>query len=92
MIRVVCGLLLCAFIVPSVPAMAHPGRLNEDGCHFVRRDFVYKSGKVMRKGEYHCHRGLVGKPIILDGHEVLAERGDEHRNDESDTREGEQSP
>ena len=84
--------LLASVLLSGSPAASHPGRLNAEGCHTVRKDFTYTSGKVMRKGEYHCHRGLVGKPIILDGHEVLAERGDEHRDDESETREGEQSP
>ena len=68
------------------PGSSHPGRLDAAGCHTVRKPggFVYKSGKVAPEGQYHCHRALVGKPIVLDGLEVLGERGDERQ--EEDTR------
>ena len=61
------------------PAASHPGRLDAQGCHTVRKPggFTYKSGKVAPEGQYHCHRALVGKPIVLDGLEVLGERGDD---------------
>lgn len=66
------------------PAAGHPGRLDAQGCHTVRKPggFTYKSGKVAPQGEYHCHRALVGKPMVLDGLEVLGERGDEQRDEE----------
>jgi hypothetical protein len=32
--------------VPLLPAQAHPGGLNAEGCHTNRKT-----------GEYHCHRG-----------------------------------
>lgn len=44
--------------------------------------FTYKSGRLAPEGQYHCHRGLVGKPIILDGLEVLGERGDQDREED----------
>ena len=74
-------LLFVSLVVPGL-APAHPGRLNKDGCHHVRKDFTYQSGKVVRKGEYHCHRLLVGKPAILDGSEILADRGDNEKDEE----------
>mgnify|MGYP001570173108 CR=1 FL=1 len=83
------ALILLVFLPLSV--LAHPGRLNEDGCHHVRKDFTYKSGKVVRKGEYHCHRLLVGKPAVLDGSEVLGDKGDDQREDDGRDQE-DQSP
>ena len=72
-------------LLPGV-APAHPGRLDKSGCHHVRKDFTYKSGKVVRRGEYHCHRLLTGErlvpAIILDGREVLMDdRRDVERDD-----------
>jgi hypothetical protein len=32
--------------VPALPALAHPGGLNAEGCHDNRKT-----------GDYHCHRG-----------------------------------
>ena len=83
--------LLASVLLSGSPAASHPGRLNAEGCHTVRKDFTYTSGKVMRKGEYHCHRLLVGKPAILDGSEILAERGD-HEKDDEEERMQEESP
>ena len=74
-------LLFVSLLAPGL-APAHPGRLNKDGCHHVRKDFTYKSGKLIRRGEYHCHRLLVGKPAILDGSEILADRGDNEKDEE----------
>lgn len=85
--------LILAILLVFLPAgsgVAHPGRLDKDGCHHVRKDFTYKSGKIVRKGDYHCHRLLIGKPAILDGREILAERGDNEKDDEEETQE--QSP
>lgn len=78
-------------ILAVLPAIgdAHPGRLNKEGCHHVRKDFIYKSGKIMKKGEYHCHRLLRGLPAILDGSEVLADRGDDQQDDEKDRKDAE---
>ena len=46
--------LMVAFLVvlePSVPAIAHPGGLNAEGCHNNRKT-----------GGYHCHRGSSASP------------------------------
>lgn len=87
------GLIIMAAVMLSPMAGdAHPGRLNQDGCHNVRKDFTYKSGKVVRKGDYHCHRLLVGKPAVLDGKEVLADRGDDQKDDEEERGEEIQAP
>ena len=68
------------------PAASHPGRLDQAGCHTVRKPggFTYKSGKVAPQGEFHCHRALIGKPAVLDGLEVLGERGDEARDEDDE--------
>lgn len=75
---------------------AHPGRLDADGCHHVRKDFNYTSGHVARRGEYHCHRLLTGMPlapaIILDGREVLMEDRSDVERDEPDRPEESESP
>jgi hypothetical protein len=49
--------LLCA-LGGGTLALAHPGRLDATGCHIVRRDFRYADGRVLPKGERHCHRPL----------------------------------
>ena len=82
--RVLGLIILVAVTLSPITGETHPGRLNQDGCHHVRKDFIYKSGKVVRKGEYHCHRLLVGKPAVLDGSEVLAERGDDQKDEEEE--------
>lgn len=40
-------LVLCALSTTSLPAVAHPGGLNAEGCHNNRKT-----------GDYHCHRGV----------------------------------
>lgn len=37
--------------VPTIPATAHPGGLNSEGCHNNRKT-----------GGYHCHRGPSSSP------------------------------
>lgn len=71
------------------PRLAHPGRLGKDGCHTVRKRFCYQNGRCVEPGEYHCHRALIGKPIVLDGLEVLGERGDDQQDEEQERRERE---
>jgi len=40
-------------------AIAHPGRLDKDGCHDVRQRYVSpKSQVVLDAGTRHCHRRL----------------------------------
>ena len=78
-------LMVLLLLVIPVGVNAHPGRLDKDGCHHVRKDFIYKSGKVAPKGEYHCHRLLGGHGgTILDGREVLM---DDRRDIERDQEE-----
>ena len=40
------ALALISWGLPTVPAMAHGGGLNSEGCHNNRKT-----------GDYHCHRG-----------------------------------
>ena len=91
-------LLIALIILIPTAGWAHPGRLDKTGCHHVRKDFVYKSGKVAKRGERHCHRLLTGEKlpwaIILDGTEVLMDdRKDVERDEEeSDRPEERESP
>ena len=89
--RRVLGLTLLASLLLAGSLAAHPGRLDQTGCHTVRKDFTYKSGKVVRRGEVHCHRLLTGerlKPaIILDGREVLMDSRRDIERDEDDDKE-----
>lgn len=62
-------LLALALVLPGV-ANAHPGRLGKDGCHVVRAEYR-QDGRVLQKGERHCHRPL--GEMRLDGRERLDE-------------------
>jgi hypothetical protein len=66
--------IILALIWP-VLAYAHPGRLDEDGCHEVHEDYEYDSGKVLKKGTHHCHRPL--DKMRLDGKEQLDDPKDQ---------------
>ena len=90
--RRVLGLALLGGLLIVGALEAHPGRLDATGCHTVRKDFVYKSGKVVRRGEVHCHRLLTGErlrpAIILDGREVLMDsRRDIERDEDTEPKE-----
>lgn len=76
-------LVLLVLLWPGL-GQAHPGRLNAEGCHHVRKDFVYKSGKVAPKGQYHCHRAAIGQPMKLDGLEVLMDDPRDVQDDKDD--------
>ena len=74
MIRLVVLLLLLA-----APAGAHPGRLDQTGCHTVRHDYRYKSsGEVLPAGSRHCHRRL-DQGMKADGSERLRDEGEERQ-------------
>ena len=62
------------FLALSANAFAHPGRLDAEGCHEVHEDYEYESGKVLKKGTRHCHRGF--GEIKLDGKELLEDPKD----------------
>ena len=68
-----CVLAALMLLLCSGGAAAHPGRLDAEGCHHVRKDFRYASGRIAKAGEFHCHRLVTGKPMVLDGREVLME-------------------
>ncbi len=44
------ALVLVAVALPALPAFAHGGGLNSDGCH-----------TNSRTSDYHCHRHLRGR-------------------------------
>jgi len=67
-------MVVALLFLPSVAA-AHPGRLDRDGCHTVHNEYVYKDGRVLPKGDHHCHRTL-GQGLTLDGKERLAHEPD----------------
>ena len=66
------GLLaLCAAILP-LQAVAHPGRLDEKGCHKVWKDWRSKDGKRLYKaGTRHCHK--VSDEVKLGQDTILVE-------------------
>ena len=68
------ALLVLTILSSPAVGLAHPGRLNSDGCHNVHKDWQYKSGRVVKAGTYHCHRAL-GR-IRLDGKEALQDPND----------------
>ena len=90
------GAVLVAICGWSSLAWSHPGRLDQSGCHRIHKEFIYKSGKVAPRGEYHCHRLLSGErlvpAIILDGREILMDSRKYVEQDESEQESKEQSP
>lgn len=58
-------------------ALAHPGRLDDKGCHKVAKDYEYESGKILKAGTYHCHGKLNDTP--LDGTQLLENPGEHGR-------------
>lgn len=62
------------FTVRPEPVEGHPGRLDKNGCHEVTEDWQYESGKVLKAGTEHCHRGLGA--MQLDGKEMLQDHAD----------------
>jgi hypothetical protein len=64
---------LLATLMFALPATAHPGRLDNKGCHRVVTRYEHKSGKVDEPGTEHCHNSKTGEPITLDGKEQLAD-------------------
>lgn len=73
-------LLLLGF---ALPAWAHPGRLDAEGCHHVHTRFVAKDGTVFEPGTEHCHRKL--GQMKLDGRERLQDPDEK----ESEPKDGE---
>ena len=69
-------IILCfAFLLlPFAFLHAHPGRLDDKGCHKVTEDWQYEDGRVLKAGTEHCHRGLGAMP--LDGKEMLQDHAD----------------
>lgn len=63
------SLTLLLLLVLVGPAAAHPGRLDEHGCHHVHVRWVAKDGTVFEPGTEHCHRKL--GEMKLDGRERL---------------------
>ncbi len=70
---IVFTVLLAVLVVASL-VQAHPGALDDSNCHFVKQDWKYKSGKVLKKGSYHCHGRL--NDLSLDGRNVLEDPDD----------------
>ena len=67
----VVALLFAVLLLLAAPAQAHPGRLDEHGCHWVHPNirWIDKDGTVFEPGTYHCHRKL--GEMKLDGLERL---------------------
>jgi hypothetical protein len=47
--------------IPSVPAVAHGGGLNAEGCHNNRKT-----------GDYHCHRGSASRSTLKRSYGALS--------------------
>jgi hypothetical protein len=54
------------FALIAAVAYGHPGALDDSNCHRVQQDYKYQSGKVLKKGSYHCHGRLDGRNMIED--------------------------
>lgn len=64
-------LALCAAILP-VQVSAHPGRLDQKGCHKVWKDWRSTDGKRLYKaGTRHCHK--VSDEVKLGQDTILVE-------------------
>jgi hypothetical protein len=63
--------LILILLLLSNTAYAHPGRLDKQGGHNVRKDFQYKDGTLLKEGTYHYHRwgevGLGDERFLLIG-------------------------
>ena len=76
---------LVAFLLFAATSVAaHPGRLDQDGCHRVHATFTYRSGKVEPAGTMHCHRKLTDR-LRLDGREILWDNADAREAGEQQT-------
>jgi hypothetical protein len=65
------------FALVAAAAYGHPGALRDDNCHRVQQDYKYQSGKVLKKGSYHCHGRL--NDLSLDGRNVLEDEKGEKK-------------
>lgn len=68
------GICFVVALILAAMALAHPGRLDDKNCHRVKEDWRYESGKVLKKGAYHCHGKLNDMP--LDGTQLLEDPSD----------------
>lgn len=48
-------ILTMIIFLPSCAIMAHPGRLNPEGCHQVDKTWESAWGVVFSEGTSHCH-------------------------------------
>ena len=77
------AVLMATLIVGLFPrfADAHPGRLDERGCHKVWKDWQSQDGKrVYKAGTRHCHRvsdevRLGQDAIVVEEHFELLQKG-----------------
>ena len=74
--KVASSILAALTILLPSSTLAHPGRLDREGCHRVLTPFTYQSGKMVLPGTTHCHRRL-DTGLRLDGKEVLEDAPDE---------------
>ena len=75
--RIIAGVvaILCATMLPQ-SLQAHPGRLDEKGCHKVWQDWKSADGKrVYKAGTRHCHR--VSDEVRLGQDEIRVEESPE---------------
>ena len=68
--------VLLSVLIAAV-AYGHPGALNDENCHRVQQDYKYQSGKVLKKGSYHCHGRL--NDLALDGRNMIEDEKGEKK-------------
>lgn len=70
-------------VAVSSVVMAHPGRLDKQGCHHVHTRYVDQDSRTYEVGTYHCHRRL--GEMKLDGREILLPDDEAVRQTERET-------
>jgi hypothetical protein len=65
------------FALIAAVAYGHPGALDDSNCHRVQQDYKYQSGKVLKKGSYHCHGRL--NDLALDGRNMIEDEKGEKK-------------
>ncbi len=69
--------ILVSILIAVTLSYGHPGALDDSNCHYVKQDYKYHSGKVLKKGSYHCHGRL--NDLALDGRNMIEDEKGEKK-------------